>query len=147
MLGEVIDTSDFGGRDNVFLGGIGDTVGDVVAQGGIEQENILQDQSDIAAQRDLRDIAHIYPINSNASAGGVIEAGEQVQDSAFPTAGRAEKSHDLARLRVNGDILQHLWPVTIGKRDVFIPYMSLYILYDLRIRCVSNRWLRIQYAE
>src|SRR5581483_12317327 len=113
MPGEVVDTSDLGGGDNVFLAGIGDTISDVVAQGGIEQEDILQDQADIAAQRVLRDLVHIYAIDGNTTSTGVIEAGEQVQDGAFPTAGRAQEGHDLARLSVGGDVVQHLWPGTI----------------------------------
>jgi hypothetical protein len=54
---EVVRVDRLGGADDVLAGGVGPAEGDVLGDGAREQEPLLRDDPELAAQRGLGDVA------------------------------------------------------------------------------------------
>ena len=104
---------------NFVLGGIRLAEGDILANRGGEQGRLLQHHARSGCAANCRvDAADIHPIDGDASGGGVVEAGDQVDHGGFPGTGRAEQGDDLVGLGFEGDILQYVAVPSIGEGDV-----------------------------
>ena len=95
---------------------------------GAEQEVILQNEAQFAAQIVFFNGGDIQPINFNAAAVDIVETRQQVGDGGFPRAGRADQGNHLARSRFQADIFQHRHPGIIPKRDIFQADMAADLL-------------------
>jgi hypothetical protein len=76
--------------------GVGPGVGDVGADGVVEQERLLGDQGDLVAQGGQGQVAHVVAVDAHPPGADVVEARDQVQDGALAAAGRADQGDGLA---------------------------------------------------
>ncbi len=73
--------------DHFFIGGIQAPVADIFHDRVGEQESVLQDQAQLAAQVGLADIADVLAVDGDLPAIDLIEAGQQVDDGGLAGAG------------------------------------------------------------
>ena len=105
--------------DHGIKGGVGATVGDVVADGVGEEEGLLLDEADVRAEHAEVPLAHIDAIDQHGPAGHIVEAGDELDDAALPAAGCADEAEDRAGRRIDAEIPQHRSPVArVGEGGV-----------------------------
>src|SRR5918993_1511033 len=71
---EVVGVGCFGGSDNLLCGGVQLAVGDVLLDGGAEQDRVLEDDPDLLAQGLELVVLYVSPIDPDGAASGVVEA-------------------------------------------------------------------------
>ena len=81
---------DLGGLDDLLVGGVEGAVGDVLADGAVEEIDILADEADGAAQVFEAQIAQVMPVETDAALLHVIEAQKQFDQGGLAGAGRAD---------------------------------------------------------
>ena len=89
---EVVDAGCLGGRLDLLLRGLGPSVGDVVAHGADEEEDILLDGADAGPQGLELEVANVDPIDGDRALGHVVEARQEVDDGGLAAAGGAERA-------------------------------------------------------
>ncbi len=120
---EIVGQSGEGRGLDLFLGNMRLAIGNVVADGVIEEHGFLRDDADLCAQRSqgLRRV-RIVAIDQNASAGHIEEAGDQVDQGALPGAAGADNGQHLAAPHFKIDIVQDFVffhaLVGVGEADV-----------------------------
>ena len=77
LANELVCLRAFGGFDDLGLGCIGPSVGDVFPHRGRKKERVLQHQADLCPQRLLGDGAQVLPVEQHAPGGGIIETRHQ----------------------------------------------------------------------
>ncbi|MNL42007.1 hypothetical protein D3C87_1644410 [compost metagenome] len=82
LIGLGIDS----GTADLCVARIGAAVGDIVANGTVQQGSVLGDHADGAAQAVLRHVRNVLPVNANLSAVDIIEAQQQVDERGFARA-------------------------------------------------------------
>lgn len=103
---------------DVFLRGVIAAIGDVIADGIVEQHGILRHHANRAVQTVLGHIAHILPVHAHGTALHIIEPEQQTPDGGFPRSGRADNRHHLARGGFDRHALEDLSVVVIAKTHV-----------------------------
>src|SRR5207249_3598861 len=73
-----------------------------------EEERLLQDGPDLVAEGGQGQVADVVAVDQDAAGGGVVEAGNEVDDRALAAAGRTEQPDRLARLDRKADAFQCL---------------------------------------
>ena len=98
-LGERVDErvgfGDACGGDDLVVRGIAPAVGDVLGDRAVEQEHLLADQPDGAAQVLEVKLFHVDPVEAHLATGGVDETQQQLDQGRLARPGRA---HDRGRL-------------------------------------------------
>ncbi len=79
-----------------LVAGIGPAVEDVVADRAVQQRGVLRHQADLAAQRILRDVGDVLPVDEDAAALDVVEAQQQVDQRRLAGARAADQPDLLA---------------------------------------------------
>ena len=97
-----------GSLKQFFGAGIGRAKGQVFANGLAEEESLLRNHADIAAQNRQRIIAHRPAIDQQRAFGRFIEARNQIDERGFAAAGGANDGQARARGNVQRNIAQHL---------------------------------------
>ena len=92
---EVVRFGDLGGLDNLLVGGVEGAIGDVLADGAVEEIDVLADKADGAAQVFEAQIAQVMPVETDAALFHVIEAQKQFDQGGLPGAGRADDADRL----------------------------------------------------
>lgn len=90
-----------GGRLDLLLGGAGVPVGDVGADGVGEEEGVLRDQSDRAAQGLVRQLADVVAADADRAAVGVVEPGQKEGDGGLAAAGGPDDGDGLPSATVS----------------------------------------------
>ncbi len=93
---EIVRVGHFGGGDDLLFGSIRAAIGDVGADGAVEQGGILRDHADVAAEAVLRDFRDVLVIDGDGAIGEFVEAQQQVDQCAFARAGVADEADLLA---------------------------------------------------
>src|ERR1039458_2293553 len=83
-------------------------VGDVVAHRIVEENRLLRDLGDLAAQRTQRELAQVASVDENAAAGDVEEARNQVCQRGLAGATGADQRQHLAGAQLKIDVVQNL---------------------------------------
>ena len=122
-------------------------VGDVFAQARAEQKDVLLNHPDVVAQRLERYIAYVNAVNGDAPAVHLVKARQQVGDSAFAAAGRAEQRHDLALLYIKIDAAQHGLVGFVAKAHILKAHVALDARQFARVRLFADFGLRVQYLK
>ena len=73
---ELVGLGRLGGGDDVVEGRIGNAEGDVVPDRVGEQEALLEDDTDLPAERVEGDVAHVGAVDADTAVLHVVEAGE-----------------------------------------------------------------------
>jgi hypothetical protein len=90
---------------------------DVVAHRAVEQDVVLQDNTDLSAKPGGVDHRQIYPVDKNPPPFRDVEALDQLGERAFARARGADDADDLSGRHLEADIRQYLRridPVTEG---------------------------------
>ena len=66
-----------GGAEDCFVRGRGHAEGDIFAQGLAEEEGLLRDEADVAAQGLQRVIAQLAAVEEHLAFGSVVEPGDE----------------------------------------------------------------------
>ena len=96
------------GRHDLLGRGVGPAEGDVLGDGAGEEEPLLRHDAELAAQRVLRDVAQVVPVDRDPPFGRVVEAGDQLRDRRLAGAGVADERDRRAGRHVELDPVQHL---------------------------------------
>ena len=72
-------------------------VADVVGDGVVEEDGVLRDHADRGAERGLRHVADVLPVDGDAAAGHVVEAEEEPRDGRLAGAGGTDDRDRLGR--------------------------------------------------
>jgi hypothetical protein len=115
---EIVDLGQAGGVFDLVLGGAGAAVGDVVADGVIEQHGVLRDDADCVPQAGLGVIADISAVDHYAPGGDVVEAEEQAGDGGFAGAGGSNDGDFMAGGDVEGDAFEDFALRRVAEPDV-----------------------------
>src|SRR5207244_487074 len=83
------------------------TIGDVFGDGAREEKDVLLDGGDLGAQRVQAPLAYIYTVNENTALIDIVDAVNQLRQSAFARPRLANNRNGLARLGAEGDIFQN----------------------------------------
>ena len=134
-LDKVVDLRRFCRRFDVFLRGVIAAIGDVIADGIVEQHGILRHHANRAVQTVLGHIAHILPVHAHGTALHIVEPEQQTPDGGFPRSGRADNRHHLARGGFDRHTLEDLSVVVIAKAHV--------VQRDTPTRDVQRRGIRL----
>ena len=105
-------------RDDLLAGGVRPPVGDVVVDRGAEQERVVGDDADLAAQRVELDLAHVDAVDQHLAAGDVVVAAEQGDERRLARAGGARQRDGRAAVDREVDVAQHRGAVLVVERDV-----------------------------
>src|SRR5439155_26754704 len=105
------------GRLDLRLGRVGARVGDVLRDARREEQGLLQDDRELAAQVGQAQVAQVDAVELDAPGGGVVEAHEQADERRLAGAGRAGDRDVRAGRGLEGDVLQRGAPRHVGERD------------------------------
>ena len=72
----------------------------------VKRFDVLQDDAERAAQVGLFDLVDVDAVVADLAVGNVVKAVDEVRDGRLARAGRADKGDLLARLGVDGDVVQ-----------------------------------------
>ena len=98
--------------------GIRPAVEHVLADRAVQQRGVLRDEADLLAQRILRDLRDILPVDDDAAGLDVVEAQQQVGDRRFAGARAADEADLLAGLYRQRQVLDDAALLAVVERDV-----------------------------
>ena len=101
---ELVGVGRSGRRLDLFEGRVGQSVGDVVADGDGEEERLVEDDADVLAQRRQGHVAHVVAVDGDGALGDVVEAVEQARDRGLARAGASDDGHGLAGVDVGVEV-------------------------------------------
>ena len=135
----VVDVGALGGLDDLLLGGVETPVEYVVADGGVEQVDVLLHDAHVAAQRLERDAVDLLAVDEQLARGDVVEVGDQVAQRGLAASRRAHQRKGLALGDVEADVVQHLVLAVAGIAvgDVAQLDVALHALDVLRALAVA----------
>ena len=122
-------------------------VGDVLGDGGAEQEAVVGDEGDLAAQRPHVDVAEIGPVNRDGAAGRVVETGQQRDEARLARTRRADERDDLAALDLEVDTVEGGLGRSVPEDDVPEHHVAGAGRKVLRVRCAGDLRVAIQHLE
>ncbi len=89
-------------------------VGDVVAHGVVEEDGLLRDLRDLAAQRAEGELAHVVAVDEDASGSHVEEARDEIDEGGFARAAGADEREHFAGMDIEIDVMQNLVLAFLG---------------------------------
>ena len=107
-----------GGLDEL-LRHVGHAEGDVVADARREEERILRDDADLAAQRAPSHVAHVDAVDQHASLPRVVEARHERREGRLAGTGSADQRDRAAGLDLEVDLGQHGSTGVVAETDPF----------------------------
>ena len=117
------------------VGRVGTGEARVVPDRAGEEERLLGDDADLAAQRVQRHRAQVEAVDEHAAALGVVEAVHQLGHRRLARSGRPDEGDRLARGDVEVDVLQHRDGGVVAEGDV--------VEADRAARSTAARWRRL----
>ncbi len=106
---------------HVLVGELGQSEGDVLAHGRGEEERLLRDDADLAAQRAQRHVADVDAVERDAAGRHVVEARHERGERRLAGAGVADQRDRGAGGDVEVDVLQHRLALAVRERDALEP--------------------------
>ncbi len=93
-------------------------VSDVLAHGGGEENGVLEDDRDLGAERFLRDLPHIAPVQPNDSGVGIVKTRDEAKKSALTRAGASDKGEDLIGRNLQVEVMQDRMLLIVTEADL-----------------------------
>ena len=100
-----MDVSGLCGGDDFLTGGIRFCVADVVGDGAVEQEGVLQYRRNVFTKTLQGDIADVLPVYQNRTIHRIIETGDKLGNGGFSYTGGTHKGNHLSRFTGKGNVL------------------------------------------
>src|SRR6266700_3437297 len=130
---EVVSVGSPGGPDDLFLRGAITAIGDISADGPVEEPGILEYHTESAAQFPTFDLCNVHSIYQNLAAVDFIEAHQQVDKGCLASAGWTDNRDHLSRQDINIHILHQYGVFFITKPDMLELDRALGSHNDLRV--------------
>ena len=118
-LDKAVSVRCLGRLDDLLVGGVGPTHGDVVTYGAGFEPGLLQNHAEVATQRIVGDLTDVGTVHKDPTALYVIEAHQQIDQCRFAATGRAYDGDLLTRLDMQGKVLKKLALGNVGEGDAF----------------------------
>src|SRR5713226_4737585 len=91
---------------DVFRLGVGIRVAQVLADAGVEQETVLENDTDLLTQRLQADLAQVGAVDLDAAGARIVQAGQQVGQRRLACTARADQSNELTWLYLKRHVLE-----------------------------------------
>src|SRR5262249_18773086 len=117
-LDEFVRVGQPGGADDLGVRGFGFAVGDVLPDRRAKENRLLQNKTDLLAQRIQTEVAHVLSINPDMPPKRIVEARYETDDGRFASAGRPDERGVLTRFDAQAEVFQHRLAIVITKIDV-----------------------------
>ncbi len=127
--------------------GLRSAIAQVVADRAREEERLLKDDPDLAAQRVKGHVPQIIPVDQDPALGGVVEARDEVTQSALARATRADQGDHLAWLHIQTNPLEDQLIGVIAEGDILHDDVPLHRGQGHGIRLLGNGRLRVEHLE
>ena len=115
----LVNFSQFGGLDHIVHRRVRAAVADIIQNRTREEEDILLDDADAAAQIGQLDMADILPVERDRAGGNLVEARDQLAERRFAAAALADQRQHFAGLDVQIDVGENVaLALVIGEGDV-----------------------------
>ena len=101
----LVDIGFFGDFNDLLDAGSGLADGDILANGALKEDRVLQHHADIVAQYVQGIQATIHAVDFNHALLNIVEARDQLDQRGFAAAGEADQSDPLARAEMQIDAL------------------------------------------
>src|SRR5260370_13549988 len=127
---------------HVSPGCFGDSIADILVQTRVEEEELLRDNCQAAAQIVLRNILQRDAIEPDGSTRGVIKARSQREEGRFACPARAYQRGELTNRSGEGDIVQHLFIACLSRITETDPFKDDTLSWSRgnRLRCGRFRY-------
>ncbi len=106
------------GPRDLPVGGVRPGVGDIVADGAVEQPGLLRNHAELGAQALAGQGADVVPVDADAAAVHVVEAHQQVDEGGFPRPRSAHDGDAAAGGDVEVEVLDQPAVRRVGEGDV-----------------------------
>ncbi len=126
------------GAPEVFFGGVGLAVTQVVPDGAVQQRGVLSDHADIRAQAFLADLGDVLPVDEDAAALQVIEAQQQIDQRGLAGARRPDQADLLAWANVDAEPADHAALLAVVEMHVLEAHTALLYLQRLGVLAVEH---------
>src|SRR5919109_3404753 len=143
----VVELGDLGCPDHIPKRRLDRPVGDVVANGGAEEIDILLHDPDITPQGLEREVPDILAIDGNPPRRDVVETWDEIDDGALAAARRPQDGDNFARGGVDGDLLQSWDACVVRKRDLVKAHVSASPTHRFSIGFLDHRRVSIEYLK
>src|SRR5215218_6243728 len=110
---EVVGVGCFGGLDNLLRCSVQLAVGDVLLDGGAEEDRALKDDPDLLAQGLELVVLYVSPIDPDGAASGFVEAEDKADEGRLASSRSADQCHPLAGKDVEGNAFEDLVVVSV----------------------------------
>src|SRR5215217_4759774 len=110
---EVVGVGRFGGLDNLLRGGVQLAIGDVLLDGGAEEDRVLEDDPDLLAQGLELVVLYVSPIDPDGAASGFVQAEDQADEGRLAGSRSADQRHPLAGKDVKDDAFEDLVVISV----------------------------------
>ena len=108
-----------GGGLDVGAGSVGAGDEEVVVDRVVEENGILGDDGDVAAEIGEAEGAEVVAVEGDAAGDGIEEAGDEIGEGGFAGAAGADEGADGARGDEDGDVVEDEFAGLVGEADVF----------------------------
>lgn len=115
---ELVGFGGAGGGFDFLGGGVGFAVGDVLADGAVEEEYVLADEADCASQGGVAEIGEGEAVEGDLAREGIVEPEEEADDGGFSGAGGADDGVGFAGGDVHRNALEDGGARDVAEADV-----------------------------
>ncbi len=117
-LGELVDAGDAAGFHELLFGRVGAGEEDVLADGAVEEEGLLQDDAELLAVAGEADGGEVDAVDEDLAAGRGVEGADERDDGGLAGAGGADQSGDGAGFGLEADAVEDGLVGLVGEGDV-----------------------------
>src|SRR6267143_2155231 len=107
LANESVGVGGDGGRDDLGLGGVRTAKSNILANGSAEEERVLQDQTDVIAQRLKLIGTALLAIDVDMTCGRIKKAGNETGEGGFAGAGGPDNGDPFSRSNAQADMREH----------------------------------------
>ena len=144
---EVVDLGKAGRLFDLGIAGAGTAIGDVVADGVVEEHGILRHHAECTAQAFLGHALDVLPVDADAARGDIVETEDEARDRRLAGPRGSDDRHRLARGHGEGDAAQDGALLVIGEAHVIKDDLPLAGHEGFRARAVGNGGVLAQDRE
>ena len=115
---ERVRTGGLGGRHDLVLAGVRACIGDVLRDGGGEQDGFLEHDGELVPQIGEPEVAQVHTVEKDRAAGRVIEAGHQADERGLARSGGPRDPERGSGIHGEGHAVENGRVARVGEADV-----------------------------